>query len=62
MFLLVRTVVARKLITKATQFGPLEGVYLSMTDSVKLEDNKLDLRVENDCGKTYRLDISDESM
>ena len=51
---------ARKVLPKRTQFGPLEGNFVSL-DVVKVEDDILQLFVENELGHLGRLDISDES-
>lgn len=53
------SVFAKKLITKATQFGPLEGKYVSPV--LKLESEALELKVQNKAGEIYHLDISDEN-
>lgn len=49
---------AKKVITKATQFGPLEGIYQTLGN---IQENEFNLKIQDKEGYTYRLDISDES-
>ncbi|CAG9856821.1 unnamed protein product [Phyllotreta striolata] len=59
------TVIAKKIIPKRSQFGPLEGVLVTVKDDPnilkKLEENKLVFLVEKD-ENLCRIDVTDENL
>lgn len=55
-------VFAKKIITKRTQFGPLEGVPVKKEESLSQSLNMLVMQIETETGEFVNLDTSDESL